>query len=84
MGGAGLLTGLPFLARRRYRRRCVMQRAALMKFLTRALAVLLVVVAHGFLLNLGHPASTALGIAYAACVVCLAAAAWMLWRRTME
>ena len=61
-----------------------MQHLALMRFLTRALAVALVVVAHGFLLNLGHPATTALGFAYGACVICLAVAAALLWRTTMD
>ncbi len=55
-----------------------------MKLLTRALAVFFVVVAHAFLLNLPHPPSTALGFAYGASVVCLAVAAWLLWRRTMD
>lgn len=60
-----------------------MQHAAVMRFLTRALAVVLVVVAHAFLLNLGHPATTALGVAYGACVVVLGVAAALLWRRSM-
>lgn len=61
-----------------------MRSAALNKFLVRALAVLLVVVAHAFLLNLGNPASTTLRFAYAASFVCLAAAAGLLWYRTMD
>ncbi len=58
--------------------------APVRKLLARATAVLLVVVAHAFLLNLGHPATTALGFAYAASVVGLAAAAGVLWYRTMN
>ena len=42
-----------------------MRQVASKKFLGRALAVCLVVVAHAFLLNLGHPATVALGFAYA-------------------
>jgi hypothetical protein len=61
-----------------------MRHVALTKLLTRALAVTLVVVAHGFLLNVPHPPSTALGVAYAGSVVCLAVAAGLLWRRTMD
>jgi hypothetical protein len=61
-----------------------MQHAALTKFLTRALAVTLLVIAHGFLLNLPHPPSLASGFAYGASVVCLAVAAGLLWRRTMD
>lgn len=61
-----------------------MQQAALMRFLTRALAVVLVVIAHAFLLNLGHPATTALGFAYGASVVFLAVAAALLWRKSMD
>lgn len=61
-----------------------MQHAALMRFLTRALAVTFVVVAHAFLLNLAHPATVALGFAYAASVVVLAVAAVLLWRKTMD
>ena len=61
-----------------------MQHAALTKLLTRALAVLLVAVAHGFLLNLPHPPSVELGFAYGASVVALAVAAGLLWRRTMD
>lgn len=61
-----------------------MQHAALMRFLTRALAVFLVVIAHAFLLNLGHPATTALGFAYVACIICLGVAAALLWRRSMD
>ncbi len=55
-----------------------------MRFLTRALAVVFVVIAHAFLLNLGHPATTALGFAYAASVIVLAVAAALLWRKTMD
>lgn len=61
-----------------------MQHAALMRFFTRALAVILVVVAHGFLLNLGHPATTALGFAYGASIICLGVAAALLWRKSMK
>jgi hypothetical protein len=61
-----------------------MRHAALTKFLTRAFAVTLLVVAHGFLLNLPHPPSLALGVAYGASVVCLAVAAGLLWRHTMD
>lgn len=52
--------------------------------LLRCCAIFLVVVAHAFLLNLGHPASVLLGFAYAACVVLLAVAAFLLWRRTLD
>ena len=61
-----------------------MQQAAVMRFLARALAVTLVVIAHAFVLNLGHPATALLGIAYALSVVCLGVAAVLLWRRTMD
>lgn len=61
-----------------------MDHAATKRFLARATAVLLVVVAHAFLLNLAHPATTALGFAYAASFVCLAAVAGLLWYRTMD
>ncbi len=61
-----------------------MQHSALMRFLTRALAVVFVVIAHAFVLNLGHPATIALGFAYAACVICLAVAAALLWRKSMD
>ena len=61
-----------------------MQHAVLKRFLARSLAVVLVVVAHAFLLNLGHPPSTTLGFAYVASFVCLAAAAGLLWYRTMD
>lgn len=61
-----------------------MQHAGLMRFFTRALAVILVVVAHGFLLSVGSPPTVALGFAYGASGVFSAAAAWMLWRRTMD
>lgn len=50
----------------------------------RALAVFLVVIAHAFLLNLGHPATTALGFAYVACIICLGVAAALLWRKSMK
>ena len=61
-----------------------MDHAAARKLLARATAVLLVVIAHAFLLNLAHPASTALGFAYAVSFVFLAAAAGLLWYRTMQ
>jgi hypothetical protein len=61
-----------------------MRQAALETFFTRALAITLVVVAHGFALNVPHPPSAALGVAYAGSVVCLAVAAGLLWRRTMD
>ncbi len=61
-----------------------MPHAALMRFFTRALAVVLVVVAHGFLLNLGDPRTTALGFAYGASIVCLGVAAALLWRKSMQ
>jgi len=61
-----------------------MRQAALERIFTRALAITLVVVAHGFVLNIPHPPSTALGFAYAGSVVCLAVAAGLLWRRTMD
>ncbi len=61
-----------------------MRQAAVMRFLTRALAITLVVIAHAFVLNLGDPASALLGGAYGASVVVLAVAAVLLWRRTMD
>jgi CBS-domain-containing membrane protein len=53
--------------------------SARVRFLTRALAVLLVVVAYTFLLNLPHPPSAALGVGYGVSAVCSACAAWLLW-----
>jgi len=61
-----------------------MQQVASKTFLVRALAVILVVVAHAFLRNVAHPATTALGFAYAGSAVALAAAAGLLWYRTMD
>ena len=57
---------------------------AVATFLQRALAVFLVLVTHAFLLNVPHPASPALGVAYAVSALCLAIAAWRLWRPTMQ
>ncbi len=57
---------------------------AVMTFLQRALAVLLVLLTHAFLLNVPHPPSPALGVAYALSALCLAIAAWRLWRPTMR
>lgn len=54
------------------------------KFLQRALAIFLVVVTYAFLLNVPHPPSAELGVAYAASAVFLSIAAWRVWRRTME
>jgi hypothetical protein len=48
-------------------------------FLQRALAVLFVVLVHAFVLNVPHPPSPALGVAYAFSALCLAIAAWRLW-----
>jgi len=56
---------------------------AVMTFLQRALAVFLVLVTHAFVLNVPHPPSPALGFAYAVSALCLAIAAWRLWRPTM-
>jgi len=53
-------------------------------FTTRALAVVLVLVAYGFLGAVPHPPSIALGVAYGASALCLAVAAWRLWRRTFD
>jgi hypothetical protein len=61
-----------------------MDHAAAKKLLARATAVLLVVVAHAFLLNLAHPATPALGFAYAVSFLCLALGAGLLWYRTMD
>jgi Na+/melibiose symporter-like transporter len=54
-----------------------------MRFLTGALAVLLVRVAYAFLLNLPHPPSVALGFAYGASALVLIAAARWLWCQTL-
>ena len=54
-----------------------------MRFLTGALAVLLVLVAYAFLLNVPHPPSAALGVAYGASALVLIAAAWRLWCQTL-
>jgi len=61
-----------------------MRQVASKKLLGRALAVCLLIVAHAFLLNLGHPGTVALGLAYAGCAVGLAVAAGLLWYRTMD
>lgn len=61
-----------------------MQHAARTKFLVRALAVTLVVVAHAFVLNLAHPPTVGLGFAYAASAICLGAAAALLWHKTSD
>jgi hypothetical protein len=53
--------------------------SAVLTFLQRALAVLFVVLVHAFLLNVPHPPSPALGVAYAFSALCLAIAAWRLW-----
>lgn len=50
----------------------------------RAVAVLLVLVAYGFLGSVPHPPSPLLGVAYAASGLCLAVAAWRLWIPTFE
>lgn len=55
-----------------------------MRFFTSALAVILVIVAHVFLLSVGSPPTVALRFAYGASGVFSAAAAWMLWRRTID
>jgi hypothetical protein len=55
------------------------RRTAVLTFLQRALAVLFVVLVHAFLLNVPHPPSPALGVAYAFSALCLAIAAWRLW-----
>lgn len=55
-----------------------------MKFAMRALAVLFIVIAHAFLLNLGRVGSTALGFAYVGSVIGLWVGAGLLWRRTMQ
>lgn len=69
---------------RRHRGRRVIGDSAAVEFLTRALAILLIVVAHAFLLNLPHTPSVALGVAYGASTLCSAAAAWRLWCRTFD
>ena len=61
-----------------------MQNAALTRFLLRALAIAFVVIVHAFVLNIPHPPSVELGFAYGASAVCLAVAAGLLWRRTMD
>lgn len=45
---------------------------------------MLTVGTYGFLFNLPHPPSTALGFADGASAVCLAIAAWRLWLPTMD
>ncbi len=60
-----------------------MRHAARMKWLFRGIAVILAVIGHGFLLNLGNAGSTPLVFAYVGSVICLWAAAALLWRRTM-
>ena len=55
-----------------------------MRFLTGALAVLLVLVAYAFLLNVPHPPSVALGFAYGASALVLIAAAWRLWCKALS
>ena len=62
----------------------VMRHAAQMKLSLRALAIVLAVVGHGFLLNLGNAPTTILLFAYLGSVACLWAAAALLWRRTMQ
>ena len=59
-----------------------MQHAAFMRFLTRALAVAFAIIAHGFMLGLGTAPTPVLAFAYLASIICLAAAAALLWRRS--
>jgi hypothetical protein len=59
-----------------------MQHAVLMRFLTRALAITFAIVAHAFMLGLGSAPSVTLAFAYIASIICLAAAAALLWRRS--
>ncbi len=54
-----------------------------MRFLTQALAVTLAVVGHAFILLAATAETFAFAFASAASVVCLWAAAWLLWRRSM-
>ena len=58
--------------------------SAVLTFLQRGLAILFVVLTHAFVLNVAHPPSPALGVAYAISALCLAVAAWRLWRPTMQ
>ncbi len=55
-----------------------------MKFLTQALAVTLGVIGHAFVFMGATADNPLLTIACWASVVCLWAAAWLLWRRTMS
>lgn len=59
-------------------------RLALVRYLQRALAVVLLVVTHAFLWSVPNSPSTALGFAYGASAVILVVAAWQLMSRTME
>jgi len=52
--------------------------------LQRSLAILLSVVTYGFLLNVPHSPSTALGIAYSVSAMCLGVAAWRVLRPTLD
>lgn len=60
------------------------RRTGVATFLRRACAVFLGIVTHAFLLNVPHPPSVALGVAYAVSAACLAVAAWRLWWPTMR
>lgn len=55
-----------------------------MNLALRGLAIFLIVIAHGFAFNLGHPASVGLGVAYALCIVGLGVAAVLLFRKTLD
>lgn len=55
-----------------------------MLHLLRGLAVAFAVVAHGFLLALSSPPSPIHAVGYVLSAACMAGAAWLLWRRTMD
>lgn len=55
-----------------------------MKSATRALAITLGVVGHACIFAMATAGSPTLVVAYLLSVVCLWAAAWMLWSRTMD
>lgn len=60
------------------------RRTGVATFLRRACAVFLGIMTHAFLLNVPHPPTFALGVAYAVSAACLAVAAWRLWWPTMR
>ena len=55
-----------------------------MTFASRALAITLGVIGHACIFAIGTASSPMLVVAYLLSVVCLWAAAWMLWSRTTQ